>query len=344
MVGDSHDTGSVRTGVNFQILGDADEAGEVAALVLNRLLQAVKTIELGAAAGGNGGNVVSACLSDILCCLGSIFVDSDFHIAQRLDEVAALAQSLFVGDNFLDIRELGALCCHKAVVNLHADRADNAEIVAHHQVVDLVDRACGAVFNGQHAILAEALFNSGENCIKVLEEHDIGSGEQLLASHLRVCSLNTLAGNGCKLGEEIVGVLHSVSDFYAQFLLAADDLFLINLAQIHHQGVERIGVASHVLAGHFSYLTQLLSLALGVKDLFAAVFLAEGNVLADLHALGEEIHNVLVNFVYLYSKFIQFHFICPTFRFQELHHKLQQQLQLPHRVLLWALCKGHACP
>ena len=79
----------------------------------------------------------------------------------------------------------------------------------------LVDRARGAVFEGDHAVAAQTLFNCGEYGLEVLEIENVRIGEYLVAGKLRICALNALAGDqGCvrqKLRSVLDGVFLSQS-------------------------------------------------------------------------------------------------------------------------------------
>ena len=89
------------------------------------------------------------------------------------------------------------------MVNLDANRAHDAEVVLRHQVVDRVHAARRAVFQRQHAVAAEALFNGGEHRLKGTEKERARALEQPLARLLGIRALHALTGDGGVLGKEL---------------------------------------------------------------------------------------------------------------------------------------------
>ena len=54
-------------GIDIQIPCDADEAGEVAAVILHRIFDTFKRVKLGAVSGGESRQIPSAAFSHIFC-------------------------------------------------------------------------------------------------------------------------------------------------------------------------------------------------------------------------------------------------------------------------------------
>lgn len=73
------------------------------------------------------------------------------------------------GKYLLDIFELGAGQDEQGVVNFEFDASYNMETVIFHQVIDLVYRTVGAVFNRENTVFAQPLFNGGEHALEILE-------------------------------------------------------------------------------------------------------------------------------------------------------------------------------
>ena len=121
-----HEAYSVCAGEDHGFLRDADEAREVVVLILHRSFQTFQPVDAG------------------VC----------------LEKLRALADCLLVGEYLLDIFEFGAGQDEQGVVNFEFDASYNMETVIFHQVVDLVYRAVGAVFNR---------FNGGEHALEILE-------------------------------------------------------------------------------------------------------------------------------------------------------------------------------
>ena len=103
-----HEAGAVCARVNFKVLGNADEASVVVALVLNGRGEALKAVELDTGEAGDGGDIVPAGLGDHSCCLGGVLAGNDLNSGKRLEICAALAYGLLVGVNFFYITELRA--------------------------------------------------------------------------------------------------------------------------------------------------------------------------------------------------------------------------------------------
>ncbi len=92
---DHHEGGLIRTGVDLQILGDADEPGEVVAPVLDVCGQPLQAVELNAAVGGDGGHVGAVGLGHGGRGGGGVLAGGNLHVlAQLLQEGGALADGL----------------------------------------------------------------------------------------------------------------------------------------------------------------------------------------------------------------------------------------------------------
>ena len=69
------------------------------------------------------------------------------------------------------------------------------EVVLHHEVVDLVDRARRGVLDGQDAVLAETLLDGAEDPLEAVEVADGGVAEEPVGGNLGVGALDALAGH-----------------------------------------------------------------------------------------------------------------------------------------------------
>ena len=87
------------------------------------------------------------------------------------------------------------------MVYFDSRRTDDLELVLYHKIIDLVYRACGAVFDGNNAVLAHTCFDSGKNRLKGIKKDDTGILENLFAGRLRVSALNSLTSND-RVGRE----------------------------------------------------------------------------------------------------------------------------------------------
>ena len=205
MVQNHHDGGLVGTGVNFQIPADADEAGAVIALVLHGAAQTVQSVQLGAGAAGQGGNVLSAGLGDHLGGEGSVVHGNDIHAGKTMEEVATLVDGLLVGVDLLDIGEVGAGINQKIVVDFQPEGADDGEVMLDHQVVHLVHGTGGGILDGQNAVLAQPLIDGTEHGLKGLEVHNKGIFKNLLTGFKYIGELITELEKQGKASDFVMG-------------------------------------------------------------------------------------------------------------------------------------------
>ena len=110
-----------------------------------------------------------AALVEHLCRGGGVVAHGDLYAGVRLEKLRALADCLLVGEYLLDIFKLCAGQDEQGVVNFEFDASYNMETVIFHQVIDLVYRAVGAVFNRENTVFAQTLFNGGEHALEILE-------------------------------------------------------------------------------------------------------------------------------------------------------------------------------
>ena len=99
------------------------------------------------------------------------------------------------------------------MVNVQPYAADDVEMIAAHQVVNAVDRAVGAVFDGQKPVLAKPLFHRLKNAFKAPEIHDAGGFKQLVAGDLGVGPLHALAGHYALLREKLRRIFRRFQNF-----------------------------------------------------------------------------------------------------------------------------------
>ena len=134
------------------LVGDTDKARVVVSVVLHRGGDDGKSVLRSARARGERGDVTSVALGNHLRCLCGVFHTGNFDVrTERGKKGRALTDRLLVGINFTDLGKSDPRFCQKIVVDLDADCAHNAEVAVHHQIVDLLDRACRTVFDGQNS-------------------------------------------------------------------------------------------------------------------------------------------------------------------------------------------------
>ena len=304
-----HEAGAVCARVNFKVLGDADEAGVVVALVLNGRGKALKTVELNTGEAGDGGDIVPAGLGDHSCCLGGVLAGDDLNAGKRLEICAALAYGLLVGVNFLNVGKLRAWEGEQVVVYLDAHTLYDAEAVLHHEVVHLVDRACGAVFEGDHAVAAQPLFNCGEYGLEVLEIEDVRISEYLVAGKLRICALNALAGDQGCVRQKLRSVLDGAFYLIADSRMCAQKSVLSAAAELENERIQRKTVLLEVVGELCGNVGKLFALPCRVVNVHCVFSFILCNLGGKLHALGKKLGQLVVNCVYLGSYLVKIHFV-----------------------------------
>ena len=304
---DHHEAGAVCAGVDLQLLRDADEAGEVAALVLDGVGKAGEAVELRAGAGGQGRRAGVVALRHPLGGGGGILAADDGDLRVLGQEGPALADGLLVGVDLPDVRELRPRLCQEVVVHLQPDGADDAEVVLLHEVVDGVDGAGGAVLQGDDAEAAEALLNGGEDGLEAGEVEDVGTAEEPVAGQLGVGPLHPLAGDAGALREELGGVRQRLLDGLRQGAGDAQEPGLAAAAQLKDGLVEGVRVVPEFLGGLLLQLPELGPLPPGVQHRDAVGLLPGGDLRRHLHPLEEEGEELVVNGVHFFPVILQFH-------------------------------------
>lgn len=138
--------------------------------------------------GGDGGHILSVRLGHSLRRGSGILTGGDLHILTQLFQIGrALADGLGMGEDLLDVLQLSALLGHQVMVNFQAGGADNFEAaVAEHQIINLLDGARGAVFQGKHPIVTEPVLNGTKHTLEAAEIHHLGVLEEFFTGQLGV--------------------------------------------------------------------------------------------------------------------------------------------------------------
>ena len=187
------------------------------------------------------------------------------------------------------------------MVNLDAHRAHDAEVVLRHQVVDRVHAARRAVFQRQHAVAAEALFNGGEHRLEGTEKERARALEQPLARLLGIRALHALTGDGGVLGKELRRLFDGLGNFRGQITLRAEKTALAAAAQLENEGVERGDVFAQVVRRFVQNLAHFLLLAARIEHAQAVGLFIFRDLFSGLHALGKERDELIVDAVDLFS-------------------------------------------
>ena len=209
-----HQADFVGTCIDFHIFCDTDEPCVVVLVVLDVVFHDLQAIEFCTFRRGNGCNIIPITFCHIFCRCSCIFKYSHFHMRQGFQKFTALAQSLFVGNDFFDVGEICAVFSQQRMIDVEFQTSDDMEFMTHHQVINFCHRACGTVFDRQHPITAQTAFHRIENMFKAFEEHGIGHGEQSAAGTSCIGSFCTLTRHHCFFGEFHEGCFDTCHDFF----------------------------------------------------------------------------------------------------------------------------------
>ena len=199
----------------------------------------------------------------------------------------------------MDVLQLCAPLDQEIVVDFQPDGPDDGEVVADHQVVDLLDGAGGGVLDGHDAVAAQTLFNGGEHALKILEIHDKGHFEQLFTGDLCECALYAADAHGHVLGEQLGGSVDGVVDALAQFGVVLHLAALVGAAQLEEGRVEHAGIIPHFRRHFGAQGAHLLPLPARVQyrqTLFLFIF---RDFSRRLHPLPEQPDHLIVDVIHL---------------------------------------------
>ena len=255
--------------------------------VLEVFQQSLQAIELGAAAGGDGGHVFPAALSCVLGGGRRVGHGDGLYFGMLLQKLAALAQALVVGDDFSDILQSGAGVGQQSVVHLELDAAYNMEIVLLHQVVDRRHRAGGAIFDGQDAIAAKALPHRLEHPLKLVEIQDGGQRKQLVAGLLGIGALYPLDGHRRLGWKELGRFFQGQPDALLQLRALAESLVLAAAAQVEKGVPQHAGILLVGLAHNLGDPGQHLALPAAVQHRQIVIFFIARHSQRRIHPLGK---------------------------------------------------------
>ena len=90
--------------------------------------------------------------------------------------------------------------------------AHDVKAVFLHEVVDRVHAAHRAVFDGEHAVVAQPLFHCLEHPFEVAEEGDVRDLEQFVRGNGGVAPFHPLAGDGAGNGEVLLALHEHASE------------------------------------------------------------------------------------------------------------------------------------
>ena len=84
-----------------------------------------------------------------------------------------MADGLLVGDDFADVVHFYARQGEQRMLHMQADASDDVEAMLLHEIIDRIDRAVGAVFDGQDAVVAKPFLDGLCDAFEVAEPRDV---------------------------------------------------------------------------------------------------------------------------------------------------------------------------
>ena len=297
MVHDQHERGAVGSRIDREVLRDAGEAGEVVAGVLDGAGKDIEVVELGAGTARKRCDIGAAALRHGPCRHRRVLHDVDLHLRMLGQKSPRLADRLLMGVDVADIVERGPMLREHIVVDLDAGAAHDREVVLHHEVVDLVHRACGRVLDREHAELAEALLDCTEDAVEGIEIGDRRVLEDAVGCDLGIGAFDALAGDIGGLREELGLVCDRIRDLRADIAHDTEIVVFLRTRRLHEEAHEDLRIVA-VLVGHLLRdACQLLALAGTVEDRQAVRALVCSHLIGALHALLEELHDAGIDAV-----------------------------------------------
>ena len=333
--------GAVGAGVDLELLADASEAGVVVVAVLHVLVEHAQAVQLGAGVGREGGHVGVLPLGHHLGRGGGVVAGDHAHAGQTVQKAGALADGLRMG---VDLRQLLRLCPGQAqqlVPDAQTGAAHDGQVLALEQVVHCADGAVGAVFDGQHAELAQAGLHRRGHGLKALDVHDVAPGQQPVARGLRVGALHALTGHKAGLGEHAAARREGRLHLRGHVGGGVHQLRLPRAGEVEQGGEQVIGVAL-LVARLRRDLGEDLTLPLAVADGQALLVLGGGHVLGQRHPGQEELEQLLVHCVDLFTNLRKFHGCSPFHFLPEAYPAAPRRSPPPPPERPGGRCRGRA--
>ena len=112
-----------------------------------------------------------------------------------------MVDCLLVAVDVADAFELGTGDGEQVVIDLDPHAADDRELMAHHEVIHLIDGAGRRVLDGKNAIFAKTLVDGAEDSLKLLKIADSRVFEEPVCGMLGIGPFDALTGDEGGLGE-----------------------------------------------------------------------------------------------------------------------------------------------
>ena len=212
----------------------------------------------------------------------------------KLNVPGALGKRLRMGVHFLDAVGRCALRGEKTVIDVNVGFADNIESVPCQQVVNVIDRTGGGIFQRKHAEISVFLRYRFENVLKSRKEHRFHIiPEELLRREVGIRADSALTGDFGAFDDLAGG-----HEFLAELaVVAVEKHLLIGAADVDQGSHERTRTAAE-FAAFALHTFQNGLFALGLKDRCAAALFDRRDFFRRVHSLHEQIKNLFVYAVY----------------------------------------------
>ena len=195
------------------------------------------------------------------------------------------------------------------MVDLDPGGTDDMEVVADHQVVDAVDRARQAVFDGQDAVAAQAALDGAENALKGFAIHDRGIADDLFAGQLGIGAFHALAGDHGFFGEEGGHGGNGAADLLSQRALGMAVQLLAQQAVVQQEVVQGPHALFVLFPSQLRGRVQLFPFLFRVRDGDPVFPFEAADFTRRLHPPAVKLHDPAVDFADLLVQFPDFHFL-----------------------------------
>ena len=241
---------------------------------------------------------------------GGVVAGDDTDAVEAVQELATLADGLLVGVDLRDVLHLHAGQRQQLVPDAQPGGPDDGEVMVLQQLVHRPDGAVGAVLNGQHTEPAQAGLHSGHHSLEGLHIHDVAPGQQPVTGHLGVGPLHALTGHQARLGKDRGTGLQRGADLGGHLGGGGDQLCLPGPGQLEQGGEQVVGIPLP-LPGFLRHLGQDGPLPLFVQNGQMVRILVGSHLVGQVHALQEQVQQLLVHCVDLLANLRKFHDVPP---------------------------------
>ena len=185
-------------GIDFVFLRDADEARVVARGVRDILLDDLKSVQFGALAGCDHGDILASRRGNRGGRRSRVRRRNGTDAGQGVEELGALRDSVGMAGDLLHVLKLRSARREKHVTDAELNGTDDLEVVLGHQVVDGSHASHCGVLDRQDSIVAHSFLHGREHVVESLEVENRGEVHEAAGSLLGVGTFHagTCHGSG----------------------------------------------------------------------------------------------------------------------------------------------------